>query len=137
MLRAWGSWEQFQELLAELNAVARKHRSCIAHVALRWVLDRPAVGSVLVGTRLGFVDHLQENKEVLKLQLTPGDHENIARAARFGRDLTEVLGGVGVEYERAVADVPERYASAAELRLQREANERQRGGGNGEGERER
>lgn len=137
MLRAWGSWEQFQELLAELKSVARKHRSSIAHVALRWVLDRPAVGSVLVGARLGYVDHLQENKAVLKLRLTDADRENLARAARIGRDLTEVLGGVGVEYQRAVADVPERYASAVELRLRREAENRQRGGGGqgqGEGE---
>jgi diketogulonate reductase-like aldo/keto reductase len=129
MLRAWGSWEQFQELLAELKAVARKHRSSIAHVALRWVLDRPAVGSVMVGTRLGYVEHLQENKQVLALQLSNADRENIERAAGLGKDLREVLGGVGVEYKRAVADVPERYVSAAELKLQQEAEDRQRGKG--------
>ncbi len=137
ILRAWGTWEQFQELLAELKSVARKHKSTIAHVAMRWVLDQPAVGSVVVGTRLGLIDHLQENKRVLALALTAADRENIARAARLGRDLGELLGGVGVEYKRAVADVPERYASAAEMKLQREAEARKRGqGGGGGGERE-
>lgn len=128
MIRAWGSWAEFQELLAELRAVARKHKSSIAHVALRWVLDRPAVGSVMVGTRLGLVHHLQDNKRVLKLELTAADRENIAAAARAGKDMREVLGGVGVEYSRAVADVPERYTSPVELQLRREAEERQRGG---------
>lgn len=127
MLRAWGTWEEFQELLAELKAVARKHKSTIAHVALRWVLDRPAVGSVMVGTRLGLIDHLEDNKRVLKLQLTAADRENIAQAARLGKDLREVLGGVGVEYKRAIADVPERYTSPVELRLRQEAERRQRG----------
>jgi hypothetical protein len=37
LIRAWGSWEAFQELLKELSYVAKKHRSCIAHVAMRWV----------------------------------------------------------------------------------------------------
>jgi hypothetical protein len=116
--------------------VARKHRSTIAHVAMRWVLDQPAVGSVVVGTRLGYCEHLQENKRVLALELTAADRENIARAARIGRDLTELLGGVGVEYKRAVADVPERYLSASEMKLQREAEARKRGQtvGGGEGE---
>lgn len=35
MIRAWGSWSDFQDLLSELKSVARKHRSCIAHVAMR------------------------------------------------------------------------------------------------------
>jgi aryl-alcohol dehydrogenase-like predicted oxidoreductase len=35
ILRVWGSWEQYQELLLELKAVARKHKSTIAHVGLR------------------------------------------------------------------------------------------------------
>lgn len=111
VLRAWGSWEAFQGLLAEVRAVARKHRSCVAHVALRWVLDQPAVGSVVVGTRLGYVEHLDANKEVLKLELTAQDVENLERAVREGgRDLAEAVGDVGVEYKRAVMEVEERQA---------------------------
>jgi aryl-alcohol dehydrogenase-like predicted oxidoreductase len=68
----------------------------------RWVLDQAGVGSVIVGTRLGYVEHLQENKNVLKLELTPNDHNNIIRAARGGKDLHGILGGVGEEYRRRV-----------------------------------
>ena len=89
--------------------MAKKHRASIAQVALRWVLDQPAVGSAIVGARLGFVEHLEENKQALRLQLTAADRENIARAAGLGRDLASVIGSVGVEYKRAVMDVPERY----------------------------
>ena len=64
------------------------------------------MGSVIVGTRLGYVEHLQENKEVLKLQLTANDYENIARAASLGRNMTQVLGPVGIEYQKAFLDLP-------------------------------
>lgn len=72
---------------------------------LRWVLDQPGVGSVVVGTRLGFVEHLQDNKAILKLRLTASDYENIASAARIGRNLTHVLGPVGIEYVKAFSDI--------------------------------
>eukprot|EP00624_Nannochloropsis_granulata_P005396 evm.model.NODE_38142_length_15359_cov_30.169281.2 len=111
ILRTWGSWENFQMLLLELRAVARKHRSSVAVVALRWVLDQPGVGSVIVGTRIGYIDHLQMNKNVLKLVLTGQDRENLERAVREGgREMGKEVGDVGVEYKRAVMEVEEKYA---------------------------
>lgn len=111
ILRTWGTWESFQLLLLELRAVARKHRSSVALVAMRWVLDQPGVGSVIIGTRLGYIDHLVENKEVLKLELTRQDKENLERAVREGgREVGREVGDVGVEYQRAVMEVEEKYA---------------------------
>jgi len=111
IIKTWGSWDSFQLLLMELRAVARKHRSSVALVAMRWVLDQPGVGSVIIGTRLGYVDHLEENKEVFKLGLTRQDKENLERAVREGgREMGREVGDVGVEYKRAVMEVEEKYA---------------------------
>jgi aryl-alcohol dehydrogenase-like predicted oxidoreductase len=47
----FGGWDLFQDLLAALAAVARRHGTDIATVASRWVLDRPGVAAVIVGAR--------------------------------------------------------------------------------------
>ena len=41
------------DLLACLRTVADRHKVAIANVAVRWVLDRPQVGGVIIGARLG------------------------------------------------------------------------------------
>lgn len=35
IIKAWGTWEAFQQVLHELKAIARKHKTTIAHVAMR------------------------------------------------------------------------------------------------------
>jgi aryl-alcohol dehydrogenase-like predicted oxidoreductase len=56
----FGGWSLFQELLAVLKRVADKHRTSIANVAMRAILDRPAVASVIIGAvnRSHLADHL-------------------------------------------------------------------------------
>lgn len=54
ILNAWGGWELFQHLLSTLRDIADRHSvnddvASIANIATRWVLDQPAVGSVIVG----------------------------------------------------------------------------------------
>ena len=56
MVEAWGGWELLQELLSALKRIADKHRVSIANLAVRYILDRPAVAGVIVGTRLGVAD---------------------------------------------------------------------------------
>ena len=53
MVDAWGGWGLFQELLSAVKHVADKHRVSIADIAVRSILDRPAVAGVIVGVRLG------------------------------------------------------------------------------------
>ncbi|XP_071022894.1 uncharacterized protein [Oncorhynchus clarkii lewisi] len=48
-----GGWGLFQELLVALETVTRGHGCSIANVATHYVLDRPAVGGVIVGCHLG------------------------------------------------------------------------------------
>ena len=50
ILKAWGDWSLFQELLVVLRSVGDRHGGVgIANVATRWVLDQPAVGAVIIG----------------------------------------------------------------------------------------
>ena len=50
ILKAWGDWALFQELLVVLRSIGNRHGGVsIANVATRWVLDQPAVGAVIIG----------------------------------------------------------------------------------------
>jgi aryl-alcohol dehydrogenase-like predicted oxidoreductase len=44
----WGGWALFQALLRALRGVGRRHGVSLAAVARRWVLDQPAVRSIVV-----------------------------------------------------------------------------------------
>ena len=51
ILKAWGSWALFQELLATLRTIGNRHDAAsIANVATRWVLDHSFVGAVIIGS---------------------------------------------------------------------------------------
>lgn len=50
IVKAWGDWSLFQELLAVLRAIGDRHTGAsIANIATRWVLDHPCVGAVIIG----------------------------------------------------------------------------------------
>ena len=53
MIDAWGDWALFQQLLTALKRIADKRSVSIANVAVRAILDKPAVAGVIVGARLG------------------------------------------------------------------------------------
>ncbi|KAJ7898639.1 NADP-dependent oxidoreductase domain-containing protein [Mycena olivaceomarginata] len=101
ILKAWGSWALFQELLVVLRGIGQRHSGAsVSNVATRWVLDHPAVGAVIVGARLGCTEYPADNLKVYSLVLTATDHteieEVLARSA--GRHLIETIGDVGAEY---------------------------------------
>ncbi|KAJ3570731.1 hypothetical protein NPX13_g5633 [Xylaria arbuscula] len=74
MISDWGSWDDFQALLSRLSVVAEKHSGAtLTNVAIRWVLQKPQVGAVIVGTRLGITTHDQDNLSVLKFRLDEED----------------------------------------------------------------
>lgn len=100
MIDTWGNWELFQELLRVLKAVADKHGASIANVAVRAILDRPAVAGVIVGVRLGISDHLDDTKSVFQLELDADDWARLDAASTRGRDLYQAIGDCGDEYRR-------------------------------------
>ena len=72
----------------------------IANVAVRAIMDRPAVAGVIVGVRLGLSDNLDDNLRVFDLHLTPEDRERIDAVLAGSRDLFRIIGDCGDEYRR-------------------------------------
>ena len=100
MIDAWGGWGLFQELLTTLNVVAAQHGATTANVAVRYILDRPAVAGVIVGVRLGVAEHLEDNAGVFDISLTEKECELIQAVTSKANDLFVVIGDCGDEYRR-------------------------------------
>ncbi len=100
MVDAWGGWALFQELLAVLKQVADRHGASIANIAVRALLDRPAVGGVIVGTRLGRSEHIADTARVFTIHLSDEDVATIAHVLDRSRDLYALIGDCGDEYRR-------------------------------------
>lgn len=97
-VRTWGGWGLFQELLQVMSRIASKHGVSIANVAVRWVLQQPAVGAVIVGMRLGLTaaSHVEENRRVFEFVLDSEDLAEIAAIQARGRPVH--AGEPGDEY---------------------------------------
>jgi aryl-alcohol dehydrogenase-like predicted oxidoreductase len=71
----FGGWPLFQNLLAVLWKIGRKHGVSLTAVATRWVLDRPAVAGAIIGAR--YAEHLSDNLEVFRITLDEEDRAAI------------------------------------------------------------
>ena len=100
MIDAWGGWALFQRLLTTLRSIADKHDASVANVAVRYVLDRPAVGGVIVGARLGVSEHIGESLRVFRIRLDEEDQAAIEAVLEQSRDLYRLIGDCGDEYRR-------------------------------------
>ncbi|XP_041802292.1 uncharacterized oxidoreductase At1g06690, chloroplastic-like [Chelmon rostratus] len=103
MIDTWGGWSLFQDLLVTLETVAKRHDCSVASVATRYVLDRPAVGGVILGCRLGVAGAGQHISDSLRscspdLKLTVEDLAAIEAVTRRSRDLMALIGDCGDEY---------------------------------------
>jgi aryl-alcohol dehydrogenase-like predicted oxidoreductase len=98
MIDAWGGWELFQGLLAVLKQIADKHSVSIANVGVRYILDRPSVAGVIVGTRLGLSDRRADTVRVFDFTLDSEDHSRIEGVLSKSRDLYRAIGDCGDEY---------------------------------------
>ncbi|TKW54483.1 General stress protein 69 [Colletotrichum tanaceti] len=100
VIRSWGGWELFQELLRVLEAVASRHGVGVSNVATRWVLDFPYVGAVIVGARMGISDHTDENLASLGWSLEERDRDAIEEVLKKSRrlEMFEAMGDCGGEY---------------------------------------
>lgn len=73
IIEEFGGWGLFQELLEALARIGRKHRLSPTTVGVRWVLERPQVAAVLLGTRNAA--HLEQNLEVFGFHLDEADQD--------------------------------------------------------------
>jgi aryl-alcohol dehydrogenase-like predicted oxidoreductase len=81
----WGGWALFQTLLETLARVAARHGVTISAIAARHVLDRPAVGAVIIGARTG--EHLARTVAIGGVALTGEDRAEIDAVLARGRPL--------------------------------------------------
>ena len=100
MIDAWAGWELFQELLVVLRDIAVNYEASIANIAVRYILDRPAVAGVIVGARLGVTNHLVDNAKVVDFSLDSEDNGRIEAILERSRDLYQLIGDCGDEYRR-------------------------------------
>ena len=98
MIETWGGWNLFQELLSVLNKIAQKHNVNIANVATRYILDKPAVVGVIIGVRLGIIEHRNSNAQVFNFSLDKSDVNDIDTICTKSRNLFEAIGDCGDEY---------------------------------------
>ncbi|BAY30704.1 aldo/keto reductase [Nostoc carneum NIES-2107] len=100
MIDAWGGWQLFQELLTVIKSIADKHKVSISNVAVRYILDKPSVGGVIVGARLGISEHIEDNAKIFSFNLDEEDLNKIDTVSRQSRDLYQLIGDCGDEYRR-------------------------------------
>ncbi|GJQ09379.1 hypothetical protein GpartN1_g1170.t1 [Galdieria partita] len=98
MIRVWGGWGLFQELLFVLKEIGEKYGVGVSQVAMRFVLEQRAVAGILVGARLGLSDHLSDNLNVFQCQLDEEDYQKIQSVTNKANDLYRVIGDCGDEY---------------------------------------
>ncbi len=87
----FGGWTLFQQLLQTLDRIATTHGTTIGAVALRYVLDQPAVAAAIVGAR--HAGHLPATLAAASLSVTDDDRV----ALRALRDMA--TGPLGDVYE--------------------------------------
>ncbi|MXX86290.1 MAG: aldo/keto reductase [Acidobacteria bacterium] len=92
-----GGWDRFQAVLRAARRVADRYRVSIANVAVRYVLEQPAVAGVIVGARPGERTHLQDNLRLFDLAL---DERSRAELAEAQAGLDPIPGDCGDEYRR-------------------------------------
>jgi len=101
IVRAWGTWNLFQNLLLVLRDIGDRHGGrSIANVATRWVLDHSFVGAVIIGARLGLSEHPDDNQRVFSFRLTEDDNNAIEAVLAHSNSLTIItlIGDCGAEY---------------------------------------
>ncbi|CAK9314316.1 unnamed protein product [Citrullus colocynthis] len=101
MVDAWGGWSLFQVLLQTLKRVASKHGVSIPTVAVKYILDQPAVAGSMIGARLGLSEHLQDTNAIFSLALDEEDVNSIQEVSKKGKNLLRIIGDCGDEYRRA------------------------------------
>ncbi len=98
MIDAWGGWNLFQELLLTLKKIAKKHDVSIANVATNYILAKPVIAGVIIGVRLGIVEHRNDNTQVFNFNLDMSDRDAIDAVCAKANNLFQTIGDCGDEY---------------------------------------
>ncbi len=94
---AAGGWEKFQHVLAEVNAVAEETGRSTSTIASKYQLTRKAVGSVIIGARLGQSAHIEDAASLFTFDLSGSQIMRITKAIST---LDPIPGDCGDEYRK-------------------------------------
>jgi aryl-alcohol dehydrogenase-like predicted oxidoreductase len=102
--------EMGYRVVDDLKEVARRHNASPSSVALAWLLNKPAISSVIVAGRKA--EHLEDNVRAVDLQLSEDDTRQLDAASDPGVPYPKwmVLQLDTAEDPRAKVLHPERYA---------------------------
>lgn len=98
MIDRWGDWNLFQRLLLVLDIIAKKHKVSISNVATNYILSKAMVAGVIIGVRLGIVNHIDDNNNIFRFSLDDQDLESIDEVNKNSNNLYEIIGDCGEEY---------------------------------------
>ena len=85
----------FQNLLTTLNEISLKHKTSIANIASKFVLNNKNVSSVIIGARVGESSHIEDHKNLLDIFLDKDDINKIEEVIEI---LNPIPGDCGDEY---------------------------------------
>ena len=88
-------WKQFQDLLRQLDGISKKLDLSIAQLASLYIKEEFHCNSVIIGARLGELEHITENKQVSNMAL---DEESKAAISALIKEFKSVNGDCGDEY---------------------------------------
>ncbi|NER25352.1 MAG: aldo/keto reductase [Symploca sp. SIO1C2] len=100
MIDAWGGWNLFQQLLTTLKQIANRHGVSIPNVAVRYILEQPAVAGAIVGARLSISEHREDNAGIFDLMLDQSDYNQLDTVLSNSRNLYQLIGDCGDEYRK-------------------------------------
>jgi aryl-alcohol dehydrogenase-like predicted oxidoreductase len=81
-----------------LKRIAQKHNASIANIATNYILAKATVAAVIIGVRLGMVDHRNDNLQVFNFCLEKSDSDAIDAVCTKSTNLFEIIGDCGDEY---------------------------------------
>ncbi len=94
---AAGGWKLFQQFLQVIDSIAKQNHVPISNIVSRYMLDQPAVGGIIIGTRLGMSEHIKENLQLFGLPLSQESKHKIQEALKL---LEPIPGDCGDEYRK-------------------------------------
>ena len=94
---ASGGWGAYQNLLKVIRQIAQGHNVSIANICSRYILDNPLVAGIIIGARLGQSNHIEDNLNILKTNISK-DEINMIRDAQ--KELKPISGDCGDEYRK-------------------------------------
>lgn len=102
VIRAWGGWSLFQELLYAIKQVADKHDVTMSNVAVKWALQSSGQTAVVVDASLADPPEVQlciSNLRVFHFTLDDDDRHLLDSVASKCNDLHSILGDCGSELQ--------------------------------------